>query len=150
LTQQTLFDSRTPILLSLHKKHYDRILNNAKRAEYRLRFPSGKIEAYVYCPSPHKQVVGVILLEPAIFLNKEEACRYYQQNDAGEWDVIANWIGNKKGCYISPISQVIPFATPIDYQTLIACREFTAPQQWLYLDLKPELLGLLSKAKPTN
>lgn len=148
--QLELFNNKTSIIISLKYEYLEKILNGEKKYEYRFKFPHENVEAYIYIPSPHKKLVGVMEFDCTEWMNKEDASIFYQNIGDGEYETLYNWIGDKKGCYVSRICSLLLFNEEIEFNYLRNNFDFYAPQEWLYLHKKVDLHNFLDKIKGKN
>lgn len=148
--QLGLFDYKTSIVLSLKQKYFDKIICGEKKYEYRFKFPKESVEAYIYIPSPHKKIVGVIELRYVKWMEKEEACKFYQSVGDGKYETMYEWIGFRKGCYVSKICSLVLFEKEIDFRDLKDNYGFYAPQEWTYLHNNAELHNFLITIRDMN
>lgn len=145
--QLSIFDNENDyeeIILSLQEIYFNKILNGTKKCEYRFNFLNGKVKAYVYLPKNKQQIVGILYLGAPVWHAKQEVCDIYVKNGDGDYNVMKDWIGDKKGCFVIPIEKCIKFNKPITKDQLHNFDEFIAPQTYLLLKKKPLLKEFLN------
>ncbi|KFZ26539.1 MAG: hypothetical protein KQ78_01242 [Candidatus Izimaplasma bacterium HR2] len=145
--QEKLFSNDRVILLTLKEEYFDQILNGTKLHEFRFRFPVEDVIAYIYLPSPIKKVVGKFRLSNTRFLDIKTISDFYHKTYEKPYSEMFDWVTPRKGCYVSDITDVMAFEKCINYEELIGIKGFSAPQQYMYLESKLELLEVLEKLK---
>lgn len=141
--QVSLFDNSRTMILTLKEEYFYLIKQGDKKHEFRFKFPLENVTAYIYLPTPIKKIVGVMDLRNTIFVDIEEVSRFYVDVYKLPYNEMYDWIYPRKGCYVSNISNLRVFTNPIEYKMLKEQFNFTAPQQYTYLDGKPDLLKFL-------
>ena len=123
------------MLLSFKPHIYDKIHTGDKIFEHRLRFPDEPVMAYMYVSKPRKIISGIVYLDSRIELASWLNTFSY---DSSAVHRIEKYLEHYK--YVMP---VLSFQETNEI-TLSDMKEkfpsFVAPQSYLYLDDKPELL----------
>jgi len=148
--QLNFLDEKVKIILTLKQEYFEKIISGKKKNEYRFNIPKDDVEAYVYLPSPHKKIVGLIELKNTRWMDKETISHFYENNGDGDFKTMYDWIGNKIGCYVSEICSVIQFKEVLRLDFLRKEYNFYAPQSWMYLNKNEKLDTYLSIIKKKN
>ena len=126
------------ILLSFKPHIYDKIYDGEKIFEHRRRFPDEPVMAYMYVSKPKKEIAGIVYLdrriEIATWLND-------YSYDADAVSRIKKYLMNYN--YVMPILK-FQSTTGISLHTMQQkFPTFVAPQSYIYLDDKPEILQFI-------
>ena len=143
--QFSLFDKNRKMILTLKEEYFMQIKKGEKQHEFRFKFPVEDVIAYIYLPTPVKKIVGVMELKNTTFMDIEKVSQFYVEEYNLSFDEMYDWIYPRKGCYVSKVSNMREFTSPIEYTTLKELFNFTAPQQYTYLDSKFDLLRFLEE-----
>lgn len=141
--QLSFFDNHRTMILTLKEEYFNQILNGVKKHEFRFKFPVEDVTAYIYLPTPVKKIVGVMELKDTLFVDIEEVSQFYAEEYKLPYNEMYDWIYPRKGCYGSNISNLREFAKHLEYKYLRKQFNFTAPQQYMYVDGRADLLKCL-------
>jgi predicted transcriptional regulator len=141
LESEVTSSDRVNILLSLHNKWFQKILDGTKKYEYRVAFPKSKVRAYIYVPEKIKSIKGYVDLERPITGSPEEISTIYANCGDGSYESMFNYIGKNKIAYAMKIEHVVAFEKVIPYTELKSrFPDFFAPRSYIILDKNPALL----------
>jgi predicted transcriptional regulator len=130
------------ILISIERQYFDEIKTGVKKFEYRRRFVDGSSRAYLYVTAPFKSIMGYIELEAPIIGTPKEISELAKTHRKGIGIEIYEYMkGSDKG-YAIRIKKLVEIEN-ISLQYLQKNFGLTAPQGYIILDKKPELLAKL-------
>lgn len=135
-------DNYTEIILSLHEKYFNKILDGSKTKEYRMSFLKSKSKAYIYLTKNRQEIAGIIYFGLPKFMDTEAILDESMTNGTN-YSTMIEWLNGRSGCYSIPIEKVVKFKQPIDKTTLKSIPGFLAPQTYLLLDNREELKDFL-------
>lgn len=139
-------NNKLNILLSLRQEYFDNIINGKKKYEYRFTFPRSCVRAYIYVPGKTKAIVGYMDLDYPIIGNQQQIAELYEKYDNGNYETMIEYIGNHKKMYAMKINKTVIFKTSIKYAEIKSkFPAFYAPQSYIILDKRPELLDYIIK-----
>lgn len=138
------------ILLSLQECYFNKIVSGCKKNEYRFNFVKTKAKAYIYIPKNKQQVVGILYLGIPYWKDAKSSAKIYSDIGDGEYQVMYDWVKNKKGCYIIPIEKCVKFEKPISKDILKTIPDFIAPQTYLLLKNRSVLKNVLHNHELTE
>ena len=143
--EETLEEEKRWIMISIEPKYYEELTKGLKKYEYRRgNFIKEPVKAFVYCSSPKKEVGAIIDLGEPIYGDADKIAKIKEEEVAGSYDMMMEWMeGFKKSCAV-PIKSVKVFDS-VKLEELREKFKFHPPQRFMYLDKKPELLTFLKK-----
>jgi predicted transcriptional regulator len=139
-----IIEQRKSILMCIHDNYFDRMVKGTKHYEYRFTFTKNKTRAYIYIPRVEKHIVGYIDLGRPSWEDVKKTCKIYTESDNGDYKDMESWLAGKEGCYVIPIENIFIYERPVTLAELLSLDpEFNAPQSFMYLHNKKNLLNLL-------
>ena len=136
MKQSTRFDEKEYILISLKPQFYELIMAGKKKHEFRNRFPNKKINAFIYVTKPIGAIKALLELDEPIWEPKD----LVGHEGVGVQEFIH---GQKPGRMALPIKNIHPLKKEVDLTILNNEFNTSAPQSYIYLHKKPELLNYL-------
>ena len=132
------------LVISIEKKYFDLMLKGKKVYEFRRKFVDMPCRAFVYVPFPVGEAQGYIEFGKPIrdipYKINEIAL---SQGISEDSDILEYLAGAKLG-YAIPVKRIKELKHPVSLDYLRKNYAFTAPQNYLIADKKPDLLGYLS------
>ena len=130
------------ILISIEKQYFDEIKKGIKKFEYRRRFIDGPCIAYLYVTAPFKSIMGYIELDAPIIGTPKEISELAETHRKGIGNGIYEYMKDSVRGYEIPILKLVEIEN-ISLKYLQKNFGLTAPQGYIILDKKPELLAKL-------
>lgn len=152
MDQISLFDlPKTPdptnqvtILLSLQSEYFLKMISGKKKYEYRFSFPKSDVRAFIYAPRKVKAIVGCVDFESPIEGSAVEISKLYSECGDGDYQVMLDYIGERKKAYAMKVIKVTKFEKPLPYATIKEnFQDFYAPQSYIILDKNQDLLQFI-------
>ncbi|SEM94712.1 hypothetical protein [Lihuaxuella thermophila] len=140
--------SETFIVLSLKEKYFEQMLDGYKRYEYRRKFINRPVTAFIYLVSPVKSVTGIVKLGKPIIGSAHEIAQICENEEpgTGAYEATLKYLeGLEKGFAIPVLS--VEKIDPVSLQELRDRFKFVAPQSYMIIDNKPELLTFLQSRR---
>lgn len=133
------------LIISIEKKYFDLMLKGLKKYEFRRKFINEPCNAFIYVPNPFGEIQGYIEFESPIIDIPENINKIaLSQNLEEDSDILEYMEGLEKG-YAIPVKNVKLLSSPVQLNYLREHFDFTAPQSYVIVDKKPELLDYLLK-----
>ena len=128
-------EPKRDVVLSVHPKYSDRILDGSKTIELRRRFPvsaSNGTTAYIYSTSPIRAMVGRAKIDTVVKLPLKQLWKSYgEMAQITRRDFDSYFSGTSEG-FALKIANAKPFAQPLDLTELRKRFGFKPPQSFLY------------------
>lgn len=139
-----ILQEKRVIILSLQPEPYDKIVKGVKKYEFRRRFLSKPVYAFIYVSSPIKAIKGFIEFGQPIWDEVEKIGEIAEMDGSGTKDGIKEYMnGLEQGCAIPIISVRQIEGMPLsDLRTRY---KFTAPQSYINIESNPLLAKELFK-----
>lgn len=137
------------IVLSLHPKAWNLITSGQKYFEFRRRFRRRRTLAFIYVTLPEKVIKGAVLLGEPIAGSAAEIAKIAEQAIPGNGPSVYDYFIEKDFGPAMPIQKVYD-VEPISLDEMRKSFGFVAPQFYLLLEKKPELLRLLIEKSDNN
>lgn len=147
--QMSLFENSSEpcqvpyVLLSLQPEWYQLILSGQKKYEYRRKYLKQESIAFIYVSSTTKAICAKINFGKPIIAPIEEIVKIREAERSGGGDGIRAYMEGLKEGFAIPIvncQQIEPISLDELRQRWI---KFTAPQSYILLDSKKDLLNFL-------
>lgn len=132
------------ILISLEKQYFDQIKEGVKKYEYRRKFVRKSCRAYLYIAKPQMEIMGYVDLEKPIIATPKELGDFAERQVTGIGKEIEEYMFGLAVGYAAKIKRFTEIE-PVPLMYLRNSFNFTAPQGYIILDKRPELLRLLEK-----
>lgn len=137
-------DEGLTILLSLQNEYFQRMITGEKKYEYRFSFPKSKVRALIYAPRKVKAIVGCVDFGFPIEGTPEEISKLYFESGDGDYQVMLDYIGNRKKAYAMKVDNVLKFDNPLSYAEIKKhFTNFCAPQSYIILNKNRELMQFI-------
>ena len=134
------------LLISIKEEYFRLIIEGKKKYEFRRKFVLESCNAFIYIPRPICEIQGYIKFSKPIVGTPEVINELaLSQNLQEDSDVFEYLTGLAQGFAI-PVSKVQTLLSPITLRFLRKKFNFFAPQSYIILDNKPELLEYLKKS----
>ena len=152
MEQMSLFDlpafsenaDQVTILLSLQNEYFLKMISGTKKYEYRFSFPKSNVKAFIYAPRKVKAIVGCVDFAFPIDGSPAEIAKLYSECGDGDYQVMYDYIGNRKKAYAMKVIKVTKFEKPLSYATIKShFSDFCAPQSYIILDKNQKLLQFI-------
>lgn len=159
MEQLTFFDfnerlddtSQINILLSLQNEYFLKMLSGDKKYEYRFAFPKSKVKAFIYAPRKIKAIVGYVNFEFPIEGDARQISKLYSECGDGDYNVMLDYIGRRKKAYAMKVLNYAQFRKTLSYKEIKnQFPLFCAPQSYIILDKKPDLLKFIQSRCDEN
>lgn len=133
------------LILSIEKKYFDLMLKGLKKYEFRRKIINDPCNAFIYIPNPYKEIQGYIEFDSPIVDTPENINQIaLSQGLEEDSDILEYMEGLEKG-YAIPVKEIKLLKSPVKLSYLREHFDFTAPQSYVIVDKKPELLNYLLK-----
>lgn len=132
------------IVLSLKDIYLEKMLDGRKKYEYRRRFVNRPVTAFIYLVSPVKSIAGIVKFGQPIVESPHEIARIRESEEPnmGAYDGMLKYLGGLEKGYAVPILSVEKI-DPVSLDELRNRFKFVAPQSYMIINDKPELLTFL-------
>lgn len=144
-----LLQSSDCIVLSLHPRAWNLIVSGQKQFEFRRRFRRQQTLAFIYVTVPEKVIKGAVLLGAPIEGNAMEIAEIAEKAIPGNGSSVYDYFIEKDFGLAMPIQEIYA-VDPLPLDEMRQNFDFVAPQFYMLLDKKPELLRLLIEKSDNN
>ncbi|QDU33472.1 hypothetical protein KS4_15200 [Poriferisphaera corsica] len=134
------------IVLSLHPNAWQMVLSGQKSYEFRRRFRRHPTLAFIYVTVPVKAIAGAILLDNSIEGTAKQIADIADAAIPGNYQSVYDYFITKNHGLAIPIRHVCQIRTPLSLEYLRQTYQFTAPQFYLTLKNRIDLLNELLHA----
>lgn len=132
------------IILSLQPEPYDKIVKGLKKYEFRRKFLSLPVNAFIYVSSPIKAIKGFIEFGQPIWDEVEKIGEIAEMDGSGTKDGIKEYMNGLEQGYAIPIISVRQIES-MPLSDLRTKYNFTAPQSYINIESNPSLAKELFK-----
>lgn len=148
MSHQTTLDifggvQRRAVLISLREPWHRRILDGVKTYEFRRKFLSEPVEAFVYVGGSIRGICAVADLGRPVIGTPSEIARIAEDLNPGSTDALMAYLGNRPRGFAVPIESYLPIRSVSIDEARRAHPKFAPPQSYMYLDTVPLLLDVL-------
>lgn len=138
------------ILISLEKQYFDQIKQGIKKYEYRRKFVKVPCTAFLYISNPEMAIMGYMDLEKPYIDNPQALGEFAENQVKGIGKEIEEYMEGLDVGYASAIKTLYEIEpVPLDFLRQ-NFEGFTAPQGYIILDRKPDLLKFLKSQQVIN
>ncbi|MYG64584.1 MAG: hypothetical protein F4025_03355 [Synechococcus sp. SB0669_bin_7] len=136
-----LFDDETypaprDVVLSIHPKYSEKILEEQKTVELRRRFPvpgPSAITLYIYSTSPVQAIVGVARIKEVQELPVQQIWTEFKKNASVKYKDFRKYFRGLESGFVLILHDIRPFPDPIPLRRLREEFGFEPPQSFLYV-----------------
>ncbi|MGN7382037.1 MULTISPECIES: hypothetical protein [unclassified Paenibacillus] len=130
------------IILSLQPDPYREILEGSKKHEFRRKFLSTSVNAFIYVSSPIKEITAYIEFGKPIIDKVENIGRIAELEGSGSMEGISRYMNGLETGFAIPIISIREIE-PLTLEELRKTYRFTAPQSYIHLESNPKLKATL-------
>lgn len=135
------------LIVSIEKKYFDLMLSGKKKYEFRRKFINVPCGAFVYAPSPASSIVGFVEFSKPIIDTAEKINQLALSQGIEEDSDVLEYLTGLDSGYAIPVKRVRKFKAPATLNFLSNNYSFSAPQSYIIVDKKQDLLAYLKNQK---
>lgn len=133
------------ILISLQERWFNRLVSGEKTYEFRRKFVKTESTVFIYVTNPVGKICGKAEFDKPIIAPIEEIAKIAESQLEGAGQRTIEYMKNQEIGFAMPIKKFVQ-VKPISLQEIKkSFPEFVAPQSYIILNKKSELLDYLNK-----